>query len=240
MAKKPVRRLDLSNVPDTLDDNPFFGFVLDDEQKAFRDAIWSKNKLVVFCDAKAGSGKTQIAVATAELLYQYGRYDGIVYITAPVQEGKIGFLPGTVQEKLSVYNEPFYQAAIKANINVEQCVYDNIENQKNGTAYIQCVSHNYLRGMNFENKVVIIDEAQNFYADELKKVLTRIHDSCKVIVIGHTGQIDLYHKPENSGFASYIEHFKNVDWAQICHLTHNYRGLISSFADELHIRREPC
>lgn len=238
MAKKFVKQIDRSNVPETLDDSLFFGLILDDEQKDFRNAIWSKDKLIVFCDARAGSGKTQIAVATAELLYQYGRYDGIVYITAPVQEGKIGFLPGTVQEKLSVYNEPFYQAAIKANINVEQCVFDDIENQKNGTAYIQCVSHNYLRGVNFENKVVIIDEAQNFYVDELKKVLTRMHDSCKVIVIGHTGQIDLYHHPENSGFAPYIEHFKNVEWAEICHLTVNYRGMISNFADELSFRRE--
>ena len=238
MAKKFAKQIDRSNVPETLDDSLFFGLILDDEQKDFRNAIWSKDKLIVFCDARAGSGKTQIAVATAELLYQYGRYDGIVYITAPVQEGKIGFLPGTVQEKLSVYNEPFYQAAIKANINVEQCVFDDIENQKNGTAYIQCVSHNYLRGVNFENKVVIIDEAQNFYVDELKKVLTRMHDSCKVIVIGHTGQIDLYHHPENSGFAPYIEHFKNVEWAEICHLTVNYRGMISNFADELSFRRE--
>ena len=238
MAKKFVKQIDRSNVPETLDDSLFFGLILDDEQKDFRNAIWSKDKLIVFCDARAGSGKTQIAVATAELLYQYGRYDGIVYITAPVQEGKIGFLPGTVQEKLSVYNEPFYQAAIKANINVEQCVFDDIENQKNGTAYIQCVSHNYLRGVNFENKVVIIDEAQNFYVDELKKVLTRMHDSCKVIVIGHTGQIDLYHHPENSGFAPYVEHFKNVEWAEICHLTVNYRGMISNFADELSFRRE--
>ena len=238
MAKKFAKQIDRSDVPETLDDSLFFGLILDDEQKDFRNAIWSKDKLIVFCDARAGSGKTQIAVATAELLYQYGRYDGIVYITAPVQEGKIGFLPGTVQEKLSVYNEPFYQAAIKANINVEQCVFDDIENQKNGTAYIQCVSHNYLRGVNFENKVVIIDEAQNFYVDELKKVLTRMHDSCKVIVIGHTGQIDLYHHPENSGFAPYIEHFKNVEWAEICHLTVNYRGMISNFADELSFRRE--
>lgn len=236
--KKGMRQQNFLTAPETLEDSLFFGMTLDDEQKAFRDAIWSKDKMIVFCDARAGSGKTQIAVMTAELLYQYNRYDGIVYITAPVQEGRIGFLPGTVQEKLSVYNEPFYQAALKANINIDQAVYDNIENLKNGTAYIQCVSHNYLRGCNFENKVVIIDEAQNFYADELKKVLTRMHDSCKVIVIGHTGQIDLFHRPENSGFAPYIEHFKNVPWASVCHLTQNYRGAISNYADELLIRRE--
>lgn len=232
MAKR-IRTMDHQDVPADLSEHPFFGLHMDDEQKAFRDAIWDPEKLVVMCDAKAGSGKTQIATMTAELLYRYGRYNGIVYITAPVQEEKIGFLPGTVQEKLSVYNEPFYQAALKANINVEQALVENVENQKNGTAYIQCLSHNFLRGCNFENKVIIIDEAQNFYKDELKKVLTRMHDSCKVIVIGHTGQIDLYHRPENSGFAKYIEHFRKVPWAAICKLTKNYRGMISSYADEL-------
>lgn len=235
---KRTKLPDYKNLPDDLGDSIFFGMVLDEDQRHFRDAIWSKDKLVVFCDAKAGSGKTQIAVMTADMLCKSGRgYDGIVYITAPVQEGKIGFLPGTVQEKLSVYNEPFYEAALKANIDVERATFDNIENQKNGTAYIQCISHNYLRGCNFENKVVIIDEAQNFYVDELKKVLTRMHDNCKVIVIGHTGQIDLYHHPENSGFEPYLYHFKGLPWAEICHLTKNYRGLISGHADNLDFNR---
>lgn len=233
MAKAKPTQGKAAAAPDTLKDHLFFGMMLDEEQKAFRDAIWDKDTLIVFCDAKAGSGKTQIAVMTAELLYQYHRYDGIVYITAPVQEGKLGFLPGTVQEKLEIYNEPFYQAAEKANMDVQHMTFDNIENRKNGTAYVQCMSHNYLRGCNFENKVVIIDEAQNFYIDELKKVLTRMHDNCKVIVIGHTGQIDLYHHPENSGFGAYIKHFESVEWAKICRLTKNYRGKISGHADTL-------
>lgn len=231
MAKKTQKQQDFSNPPQTLNGHMFFGMSLDEEQTQYRDAIWSQDKLIVFCDAKAGSGKTQIAVMTAELLYKYGRYDGIVYITAPVQEGKLGFLPGTVQEKLEVYNEPFYQAAVKADIDIQHAFIGDQESEKMGTAYIECMSHNYLRGCNFENKVVIIDEAQNFYKDELKKVLTRVHDTCKVVVIGHTGQIDLYHHPENSGFAPYIEHFRDVEWAEICQLTNNYRGKISNHAD---------
>lgn len=231
MAKKTQKTPDYSNPPQTLDGHMFFGMKLDEQQTAYRDAIWDPEKLIVFCDAKAGSGKTQIAVMTAELLYQYGRYEGIVYITAPVQEGKLGFLPGTVQEKLEIYNEPFYQAALKANVDMQHSFHGDPESEKSGAAYIECMSHNYLRGCNFENKVVIIDEAQNFYKDELKKVLTRMHDTCKVIVIGHTGQIDLYHHPENSGFAPYIKHFEDIEWAEICHLTNNYRGKLSNHAD---------
>jgi len=221
--------------PATLSEHPFFGLKMDKDQIAFRDAIWNPEKLIVFCDAKAGSGKTQIAVMTAELLYQYRLYDGIVYITAPVQEKQIGFLPGTAQEKMSVYNEPFYQAAIKANININQSVIneDDPATLKNGTGYIQLMSHNFLRGCNFENKVVIIDEAQNFTMAELRKTLTRIHDTCKVIVIGHHGQQDSAEKCTTSAFEKYIVHFSDLDWAAVCHLSKNYRGLISNHADSI-------
>lgn len=232
MAKK-IYAIDSTNPPETLDNHIFYGMILDEDQKKFRDAIWNPEKLIVFCNAKAGTGKTQIAVMTAQLLYDYHRYEGIVYITAPVQEARIGFLPGTSQEKIAVYNEPFCQAALKANINFERAIYDDGYNEKTGSAYIQCVSHNFLRGCNFENKVVIIDEAQNFYVDELKKVLTRMHDNCKVVVIGHTGQNDLLHKSERSGFDAYIKHFENEPYAAVCTLTHNHRGVVANHADDL-------
>lgn len=231
---KKQKIIDYSDKPETLKDHPFFGLMLDKDQERFRDAIWNPENLIVFCNACAGTGKTTIAVMTAVLMCKYKLYDGILYISAPVQEQRIGFLPGSPQEKTAVYAEPFYEAAIKAGINpFTDIVNENINGQKDGTAYIECKPHNYLRGCNFENKVVIIDEAQNYYVDELKKTITRACDSCKIIVIGHTGQIDLYHNPENSGFAKYIDHFRDQPYAEICELTKNYRGLVSSHADKL-------
>ena len=233
-SKKNVNTVSYGNPPQTLKDHPFYGFELDDDQKAFRDAIWSQDKLIVFANAKAGTGKTLIAVATANLLVQYGRYDGIVYISSPTQEAKLGFLPGEIADKVAVYSEPLLEALIKLNINPNTAVNQvSIENQKNGTGYIDAISHVYLRGCNFANKVVIVDEAQNSYTDELKKTLTRMSDSCKVIVIGHSGQIDLYHNPENSGFVRYLNHFKDDDRTAVCELKINHRGWISSHADEL-------
>lgn len=223
-----------AEVPRTLKDHPFYGFTLDAEQIAFRDAIWNPEKLIVFCNAKAGTGKTFIATATANLLVQYGLYEGIVYISSPTQESKLGFLPGEIEDKTAVYSEPFMEALIKLNINPYTAVNQyNVMNQKNGTAYIDAITHVYLRGCNFENKVIIIDEAQNYYCDELKKTLTRMSDNCKVIVIGHSGQIDLYHNPENSGFVRYLNHFKDDPRTAVCELSTNYRGWISSHADEL-------
>ena len=231
--------IDIKNAPVNLSDNPFYGLKLDEEQKEFRDAIWSKEKIIVFCDAKAGTGKTTIATMTAKLLYDYRRYDGIIYIAAPTQEQKMGYLPGTADEKASPYFEPFYQACRRTDINIYTDINQmSIMNQKNGGGYIDCLTHVYLRGVNFENKVVILDECQNYYLDELKKTLTRMHDSCKVVVIGHSGQIDIYKNPERSGFVRYLEHFRDDDRCAVCRLSNNYRGWISTHADSLTLNKE--
>lgn len=234
MAKSNNKQSINIEAPKDLKGHPFYGFELDEEQKVFRDAIWNPEKLIVFCNARAGTGKTFVATATANLLVQYGLYDGIVYISSPTQESKLGFLPGEIEDKTSIYNEPLWEALIKLNINPNTAINQvNISNQKNGTGYIDAITHVYLRGCNFENKVVILDETQNYYCDELKKTLTRMADTCKVIVIGHSGQIDLYHNPENSGFVRYLNHFKDDPRTAVCELTTNHRGWISSHADEL-------
>lgn len=233
-AKKTQRTNECGIPPKTLEGHPFYGLELDEEQKAFAEAIWNPKNLIVFANACAGSGKTTIAVGVADMLVQYGLYDGIVYVISPVQEEKSGFLPGDADAKTQVYTAPLYDALKKLDINPFTAIkQESIANQKNGTGYIDCVSHLWLRGCNLENKCVIVEESQNFYTDELKKVLTRIADNSKTIVIGHTGQCDLYHYPERSGFAPYIEHFRNEPYAQICTLTKNYRGKVSTHADEL-------
>ena len=229
--------MDYEKPPKTLKGHMFYGLKLDEEQEAFRDAIWNPEKLIVFCDAKAGTGKTLLAVATADLMCKYHLYDGIVYVVAPVQEGRLGYLPGDASQKISSYCQPFYDACDRLGIDTDRAITSDIMNLKEGTAYIDLVSHNYLRGTNFSRKVVIVDESQNLYTDELKKVLTRVHDDSCCIVIGHSGQCDLLHNPERSGFSAYIEHFRGQPYAEICKLSHNYRGKVSSYADELEIKR---
>lgn len=213
----------------------FYGMRLDADQVAMKNAVLDPDKLIIFSDARAGTGKTTLATACADYLVRSKRYKGIVYIAAPVQEDKQGYLAGSLEEKSAPYFEAFYEALLKVGVNPDTAVASesNIIAQKRGTTYIDCVTHTFLRGINFEEKVVIIDETQNFYLDELKKVLTRIHDNCKVIVLGHTGQCDLYKNPQNSGFARYLEHFRGQEKAAICPLTINHRGWISTYSDDL-------
>mgnify|MGYP001851110470 CR=1 FL=1 len=221
--KKTVNPPPLLQYPLSLKDHSFYRFKLDPEQIAFRDAIWNEDTLIIFCNAKSGTGKTTIATATAHLLVEYGRYDGIVYIVSPYAEREQGYLPGGLVEKSEPYFQPFYQAL------------EEIRWPKNsGCDNIECYTHTFLRGVNFQNKVVILDETQNFTTESLKKVLTRIHDTCKVIVIGHRGQIDLINK-KDSGFAHYINYYSqlNDNRVQICSLSTNHRGWLSTTADNI-------
>ena len=211
----------------------FYNLDLDTEQEAFVTASMDDANTIVFCNAKAGTGKTTLAMGIANILVQNKRtnYDGIVYIVSPYGEQKQGYLPGSITEKSEVYYEPAYQAMLECNMNPNVVVCnESMSSKKKGDSYVKLLTHTYLRGTNLSNKVVIIDEAQNYTLSELKKVLTRIHDDCKVIVIGHTGQIDIN---SSSGFARYIDHFKDCGKCSVNELTTNHRGWLSTHADEL-------
>lgn len=219
--------------PKTLDGHPFYGLQLDEEQQKFANAIWSPDIDIVFCNARAGTGKTTIATGVANLLIQYGMFSNLVYIMSPYGERKQGWLPGTITEKSSVYFEAFYQALITCGVNPITSINDeSMVNQKNGTGYITCITDTFLRGTNLDDAVVIIDEAQNYTVPQLKKTLTRIGTKVKVIVIGHELQCDLEY-PRESGFMKYLKHFEPQERAALCNLTINHRGWISQCADDI-------
>ena len=213
----------------------FYGMDLDQEQKEFRDAIWNPDIDIVFCNSPAGTGKTTIALGTANVLVKHGFYQRIIYMMSPVQEAKIGYRPGDTQEKLAPYFLPLYDAAVSLGINPETDINPCTDEWKStGNGYIDCMAQTFLRGRNIESDtILIIDEAENMYLDEFRTILTRLHDGAKAIVIGHTGQCDLVKHPERSGFAPYIKHFEGKERCKICNLHNNHRGWISRWADEL-------
>lgn len=218
--------------PREIDGSIFYGVTLDDEQAHFANEIWRRDKDIIFVNAKAGTGKTFVATGVANMLVKYGFYDKIFYVISPYGEAKQGYLPGNIDEKSAVYFAPFFQALVSCNVNPYNVLTNDVANQKNGEAYVTCITDTFLRGQNLDDAVVIIDEAQNFTTSQLRKTLTRIGSNTKVIVIGHTLQCDLANK-ESSGFASYIEHFKDKERASVCTLVKNHRGWISQWADEI-------
>ena len=216
-----------------MNESLFYDMILDDEQANFVKAIKDLRKTIVFCDAPAGTGKTTLAMGAANILVHDKRneLDGIVYIVSPYGEQKQGYLPGSITEKSEVYYEPAYQAMVEVGMNINSDVYsESMISRKKGEAFVKMLTHTYLRGTNLQKKVVILDESQNYTVADLKKVLTRCHDSCKVIVIGHTGQIDIR---GGSGFDKYLKHFEGQEKCAVCRLTTNHRGWLSTYADML-------
>lgn len=235
MARKSIS-ITYDNPPETLDNHPFYGLELDEEQINLRNNIWSKEKDIIFVNSKAGTGKTLISIGTANLLVQYGIYNKIIYVCSPCNEYRLGFIPGDVTSKSEVYYEPLYSAMQTLGINSFTAIDTNslVDNKYETNGYIKPITDVYLRGCNLDNAVVICEEMQNFTTEIAKKVLTRVCKNTKVICIGHTGQNDLQ-KKECSGFERYINHFKskNDNRVAICELNHSHRSWIAEWADEL-------
>lgn len=197
--------------------NFLFGKKLTDEQKEVFNAT-GKHK-VIFINANAGSGKTWLATAIAKLSNKK-----MQYIFAPVLQDVLGALPGHLKEK----EEPFLIGLKDALM----AIGDVPEIAMSDEGWVNASSHVYWRGGNIEDNIVVIDEAQNFTKHELKKILTRCHDSCLIFVIGHDKQCDLKN-PDKSGFVPYLNHSEHAEFATICYLTENFRGRISRWADQL-------
>ena len=158
---------------------------------------------MVFAVGPAGTGKSYTAVALAMRALRNKEVRRIILTRPAVEAGeKLGFLPGDVKEKLDPYLMPLYDA-----------LYDMIPSQKledyleNGT--IQIAPLAFMRGRTLDNAFVILDEAQNATASQMKMFLTRMGSSAKFIITGDVSQIDLP-KNQKSGLKHAINVLKNV------------------------------
>jgi phosphate starvation-inducible protein PhoH len=209
--------------------NLLFGFEpkLTDEQREYVESIFDRQLTIV--NAKSGSGKTTLAVACAKIIGK-----PLIYIFSPVEEKAMGYRPGTQQEKEKEYLTPLKDALLEIGEVPDKVIYDpdNLDAMKAGHVWVYPMSHTFARGINLKDKTVILAESQNYSRGDMKKILTRIHDSCTVVIEGHTGQCDLP-DPRKSGFAPYIEHFRGESYAKVVELTVNFRGRLSQHADKL-------
>lgn len=202
----------------------FYGLTLTEEQKVYADSFC--DKLVTFCESRSGSGKTTVAVGTA-----LANQKKLHYIFPTVEEGAMGFTPGSPKEKELKYLTPLYDALSEIGEFPDKAIKSTL-NEKQDTWWVDAYSHNYMRGGNIKDAYVIIDEAQNLTKRELRKILTRIHDSSHVVICGDPNQCDLKN-PTQSGFIHYLEHYRNTSFTNVCKLTKNFRGVVSSHAELL-------
>ncbi|MDE1151107.1 MAG: PhoH family protein [Micavibrio sp.] len=153
------------------------------KQAEYLDAI--RNNALVFGLGPAGTGKTFLAVAQAVMMMQEGQIDRLILCRPAVEAGeRLGFLPGTMQEKIDPYLRPIYDALH------DMVPADHIAKRlADGTIEIAPLA--FMRGRTLSNAVVILDEAQNTTPTQMKMVLTRIGEGSRIIVTGDLSQTDL-------------------------------------------------
>ena len=182
------------------------------------------------CNAVAGSGKTLLSIACARMLQAYHGYDGVVYIFPTVEENTLGYRPGDTATKEQDYTGPLIDALLRINETPTQAITSDIS-LKNGTAWIEARSATFMRGINLERKVVIIDECQNLTVPIIKRIISRCHDSCKVLILGCTAQTDI--PIDRSGFQQLLDYLGKFDKVAMCELPVSYRGWLATAIDRL-------
>ncbi len=159
---------------------------------------------LTFAIGPAGTGKTYLAVGMALHLLHIGRVKKII-LTRPVVEAgeNLGFLPGTIEEKIDPYLRPLFDA-LKDMLGPDELKY-LMENQ-----VIELAPLAYMRGRTLSNSFIILDEAQNTTTMQMKMCLTRLGENSKMAVTGDVTQIDLPYGRE-SGLKQTQELFQNLD-----------------------------
>ncbi len=169
---------------------------------------------MVFCVGPAGSGKTFLMIAESLNLVLQRKKSKIV-LTRPVVEAgeSLGFLPGDLEQKISPYLRPLYDA-MEMLIPREQ-VKKLIE-----SGIIEIAPLAYMRGRTLNDCVVILDEAQNTTKQQMKMFLTRMGENSKVFVTGDLSQIDLP-KHVESGLREGVRILKNIEEIKIIYFNSN-------------------
>ena len=179
------------------------------EQAFAMDLLMDPDIKIVSLIGRAGSGKTLMAIAaglqqTIGMRSEHNHYSRLI-VSRPVQPlGKdIGFLPGTMQEKMLPWLMPI-QDNLKFLMGDRTSLEMYIEKGK-----IEIEALTYIRGRSIANAFVVIDEAQNLTKHEIKTIITRIGDGTKIILTGDIEQIDnIYVNETSNGLAHAIESFK--------------------------------
>jgi len=204
------------------------------EQKFALDLLMDPDIPVVTLVGKAGSGKTLMAIAAglAQVVEEaeISRYKRLV-VSRPIQPmGKdIGYLPGSMEEKMSPWLMPIQD-------NLRFLMGNDKETLKmytdNGTIEIEALT--YIRGRSLADSFIIIDEAQNLSAHELKTILTRVGENTKIVLTGDIEQTDNIYVDETSNGLTYaIEKFKSYELCGHITLIKGERSKVATLAAKI-------
>lgn len=157
-----------------------------DKQKAFIDIALNKDVKMMFISGPAGSSKTLLSIYCALQLIKDKKVSDIMYIRSPVEssDSKIGYLPGDADEKLKYYNLPFADK-------LEELLSKQYIEALNNQGRLQSHPLSFVRGMSWNCKAIILDEAQNCTQKEIVTLMTRVGEFSKCFILADPDQSDL-------------------------------------------------
>ena len=174
---------------------------LTSNQKLFFDA-YKQGDYFIALHGVAGTGKTFIALykAIEEVLDKNNPFNKIIVVRSAVQSREIGHLPGDVGEKMEIYEQPYRQ--ICETLFGRKDAWDRLEEQ----GHVSFISTSFIRGMSFDDAIIIVDEVQNMNFEEIDTVMTRVGYRSKIIWCGDYRQTDLNKKKNDvSGILKFFD-----------------------------------
>ncbi|MDX1682323.1 MAG: PhoH family protein [Phycisphaeraceae bacterium] len=202
-ATGSAHRLDSPTITETLDVYLPGRTVkpMTDGQKAYLKAIQTHD--LTFCTGPAGTGKTYLATAAAASMLKNGAARKLVLVRPAVEAGeRLGFLPGTMQEKVNPYLRPLIDAL------QDMMPFDQLERLMEHDV-IEIVPLAFMRGRTLNDAVIILDEAQNTTRSQMLMFLTRLGHGSRMVVTGDTSQTDL-EEPTESGLIDAVRRLQRV------------------------------
>jgi phosphate starvation-inducible PhoH-like protein len=161
-------------------------FYFNDNHKNFYNCIKEDDTNMVFVDGPAGSAKSYIAVLAALELLKEDKVKSIIYIRSVIESASrsIGALPGEVEDKFLPYAMPLIEK-------VKEIVDDTTCSFLQSNNIIHAIPVNFVRGLTFNDSIVIVDEIQNLTVEECTTILTRFGKNTKYILCGDSKQADI-------------------------------------------------
>ena len=175
-----------------------------DNQKLVFDS-WKKGKNQ-FLFGAAGTGKTFISLflALRDVLDLKKSYDKVVLVRSLIPTREIGFLPGDEEDKAALYQVP-YQNMVQFMFEMQnEQQFNNLYDKLKGQGTLYFLSTSFLRGLTFDNTIIIVDECQNMNFHELDTIITRVGQDSKIVFCGDFDQTDLVRQNERNGLHDFL------------------------------------